>query len=173
MSKDILLLKGLIVGHDAETYRDYALMPELNDRFILVHDLVVGAKIYGLYRFVEQPEHCTHVSCGFDGKKEGNRLIKPKCTYISYRRLTKEEISKPDMSSLFIALGVSFLDEMSLEHGLAVYDTVNDKFVDRWFQDGGNERLVVEPGHTHGAAKILTKKTNYLDLVENMKRKAL
>jgi hypothetical protein len=174
MSRDIVLLKGLIVGHEDETYEDYALMPDGSNRFIIVRDLVIGADIRGLYKFVIQPELCTHISCGF---KSVTRL-KPKCTYISYRLLTKEELSKPDMSSLFIALNVSYLNGMDLGRGLAVYDTAKEEFVDQWFQDGGNERLVVSPMSPLLATKVtarttLTSKTNYVDLVENMKRKAL
>ena len=170
--KEFTLLKGLIVGHEEDTYDDRALMPE-DGKFVLVNDLIVGARIYGLYQFVEQPEYCQHATCGFDSSKKNAKgfSIKPKCSYVSFRKLTTQELSKPNMSSLHLAMNVSYLDDMDLRSGLAVFDAINEKFADFFFQDGGNDRLVITG--KDNARKVLTRMSNYTDLVETLKSKAL
>lgn len=167
--KEFILLKNLVVGSFHENYEDIALMPK-GDHFVVVDNLVVGATIYDLYKFVQQPEHCQHNTCGFTGKKnEKGHYIKPKCVYISYRKLTHEEAAKPDMSSIFIGLYVQYLQDGDLRSGTTVYDTAKEKFIDYWLQDGGNERLVIENDHNRPSV-VLPRKSNYEVFVERMKK---
>lgn len=141
----------------------------VNDRFVLVENKVINGTRMGLYKFVVQPEFCTHTSCGFEGGKydEKKRLIKPKCSYQSWRKATPAELSDPALKDIYIACYVTYINkEADRRMGLALFDCSADKFVEGWMQDGGNERLVFQ---SEQVLEFVTTQ-NYGDLVNEVKK---
>lgn len=138
----------------------------------LVKNVIVGGRVDDLYRFVVQPEFCTHLTCGFQGGKKDTdgRLIKPKCTYVSYRKLTEEEIAHPDMKSLFIGMWVNYLDnDGDQRYDRVLFDMNNDCFCEISFQEGGNDRLVVDTRIQRNPKEVLAAMSNYTEYVETVK----
>lgn len=117
----------------------------VDGQFTVLNNIATECETYGLYKFIEQPEFCTHATCRYEKGKP-----KPKCSYQSWRKATPRELSDSSVKNVYIQVCVTFIHDNEDHYFDSLFDFGNNKFITSETMDGGNGRLVTTPSWKGG-----------------------